>query len=285
MDIVRNILRKQNTPKSTILLEKFDKPIKNIKPYIESIRIILKEDDFKHLIEDLAVLDPKFRRNNVKNWEVITYAKNYVSNNPESFNSDLVDMIQNKKDSPKDTPQPNTVETTIENKQENMVENTTENTKENTMENTMENTKETKQENTKENTMENTKENTKENMMENTKENTVETNEQSTDNNTEEDSLDTLWDRFMKLEDTYNTGTEYVINRIDKLEEIFKHYIQNKEQTKPEDKTKEDPSKTRMVQEEIRIVPKEQCVECCLKQNKKLKDIWLCKMYKNKISI
>ena len=86
MVAVFNLLFSQNNEEAHLLLQKLERPIKkDLKMYITKI---------KDVVKNVSTLDPKRRVNNVKNWEVITYAKNYVLENNTEFDKKLVDRLR-----------------------------------------------------------------------------------------------------------------------------------------------------------------------------------------------
>ena len=70
--------------------------------YITKIKDVVKRKDFL-VVKNVSTLDPKRRVNNVKNWEVITYAKNYVLENNTEFDKKLVDRLRKYKQVVEDT--------------------------------------------------------------------------------------------------------------------------------------------------------------------------------------
>ena len=95
MVAVFNLLFSQNNEEAHLLLQKLERPIKkDLKMYITKIKDVVKRKDFLELVKNVSTLDPKRRVNNVKNWEVITYAKNYVLENNTEFDKKLVDRLR-----------------------------------------------------------------------------------------------------------------------------------------------------------------------------------------------
>ena len=94
MVAVFNLLFSQNNEEAHLLLQKLERPIKkDLKMYITKIKAVVKRKDFL-VVKNVSTLDPKRRVNNVKNWEVITYAKNYVLENNTEFDKKLVDRLR-----------------------------------------------------------------------------------------------------------------------------------------------------------------------------------------------
>ena len=96
MVAVFNLLFLQNNEEAHLLLQKLERNSikKDLKMYITKIKDVVKRKDFLELVKNVSTLDPKRRVNNVKNWEVITYAKNYVLENNTEFDTKLVDRLR-----------------------------------------------------------------------------------------------------------------------------------------------------------------------------------------------
>ena len=95
MDYVFNLLISNGGEEAELILDKLERPLKkDIGVYISKIKDVVSNKDFIELIENVAVLNRKRRTNNVKNWEIITYAQNYVLDNIKDFDTEVVTKVR-----------------------------------------------------------------------------------------------------------------------------------------------------------------------------------------------